>query len=123
MTPLAGDGALLERRIVEPAAQAKDTPKLPLLGRSRDQFVLIGLAEAPLFHRYLVSLIGAKPEGLKHALVLSGRLKPGGMRRAKPHFCSSSEDDRTIWRFDASNQRPLCQNSVIEKRPEGPAIK
>ena len=89
MTPLVGDDALLERRVVEPAAQTKDTPQLPLLCGSGLEFVLVGLAEALVFHTSLFCLIGAKPERLKHAQVLPGGLKLGGMRWARTHFWSS----------------------------------
>jgi hypothetical protein len=60
VSPLVRGDALLQRRIVEPAAQAKHTPQFLLLLRSRFEFVLECLVEALLFHKSLFCLIGAK---------------------------------------------------------------
>src|SRR5262249_22215772 len=114
VTPLVGDDTPLKRRIVEPAAQAKDTPQLPLLGRSEDQFVLVGLADAVLFHRSLFCLIGAKPQRLQHAHALLRGLKPSGMRRAKALFCqpyANGADARALWADEeaaAVEPRAVC---------------
>ena len=57
---LPGGDALLQAGVVEIAAQVKHAPKLPLLLRSRLEFVLECLAHCGVFHRYLFCLIAPK---------------------------------------------------------------
>jgi hypothetical protein len=59
VAPLVGDDAVLERRIVEPAAQAKHAPKLLLLFWRELEFVLERLAHRLALHSIQFCLIGA----------------------------------------------------------------
>ena len=61
LAPLLGGDALLQRRVVEAAAQAKHAPSSRSCSRRGFEFVLVRLAHGLLFHRSLFCLIGAKP--------------------------------------------------------------
>jgi hypothetical protein len=60
-TPLVGGDTLLQRRVVEGAAQTKHASQFPLLFRGGLEFVLVRLAHRLLFHRLLFCLIGTEP--------------------------------------------------------------
>ncbi len=73
VAPPIGDDTLLQAGAVEPAAQAEDTPKVPL--QLSGGFVLEGLAHYLLFHSALFCLIGTK----------AARARTSGASQRSPH--------------------------------------
>ncbi len=58
---LPGRDTLLQGRVIQPAAQANNSPQFPLLRGSGNELVLERLAERLLIHSGLFCLIGTKP--------------------------------------------------------------